>query len=292
MRNTGFSEITEERAMYHGDDPWFIEIAITGKCNFSCSYCNRFFCVCDKEAIEKYFSTFNRCRHIQITGGEPTLHADFIGIMRLCKAKSDKVGLSTNGSADIDLYKQCGADMFSISIDDYDLDILSGRGYKNPSKIISNIKELSKNTYVNIGLVIDSKNKDRIEDIIDFILKLGVDDIKLSTSTKDEAIPVFTKSYPAYPILNYRVENFKNGHQMRGWPGKKCKIAENDVTIVGNHHYPCLVYFREGGKAIGAIIDDARKQRNAWVILHNPKDDTICKKYCMDFKCEFNGGTY
>lgn len=292
MRETGFSEITKERMLYKGEDPWYVEIALTGKCNFNCSYCNRFKCEVDKKELFSYFDTFNNCRHIQLTGGEPTLHPNFDEIVSVCKNKAMRVGLSTNGTAGINRYLELGVDMFSISLDDYDQDILLKRGYKKPQLVIDTIKELSKTTYVNVGLVIDSLNINRIEDIINFILSLGVDDIKLSTSTKDELIPKFNNDYRGYPILDYRVRNFKDGYQMRGWPGDRCKIAENDITIVGNKHYPCLIYFREGGNEIGLIDEDIKKQRSLWVKTHKSKEDPICRKYCMDFKCEFNGGNY
>lgn len=35
MAITGFSEITDRRLSYEGNQPWFLELAITGKCNFS-----------------------------------------------------------------------------------------------------------------------------------------------------------------------------------------------------------------------------------------------------------------
>jgi MoaA/NifB/PqqE/SkfB family radical SAM enzyme len=288
MKNTGFSEITKERALYKGIDPWYIEIALTGKCNFNCMYCNRFNTETNIYNVEKYFSTFVKCKHIQLTGGEPTLHKDFLNFVSLCKSKSNVIGLSTNGTYGLEKYEKLNINMFSISLDDYDCDILKQRGYKNPEKIIKTIQELSKNFYVNVGLVIDSININRIEDIIDFILNLGVNDIKLSTNTKDELIPKFKKDYSDYPILNYRVNNFKNNRQMRGFPAKQCYIVKNDITIVGDKHYPCLIYFREGGHPIGNINEHVYEDRLKWFESNNTKKDLICKKYCMDFKCEFN----
>ena len=288
MKQTGFSEITIDRLHYTGTDPWYCEIAITGKCNFSCKYCNRFNADVDINLLNEYLTKITQFKHIQITGGEPTVHPDFFKIMKVCRAKTVKLGLSTNGTFGIDNYLKCEADMFSISLDDYDLDILKSRGYKNPESIIETIKTLSKTHYVNVGLVIDSLNVDRIESIIDYIIELGVNDIKLSTSTKDQLIPTFTKSYEQYPILNYRVNRFKNNLQMRGNPCKTCGICQNDVTIVGDKHYPCLVYFREKGEAIGTISDTMMEDRDNWSKSHDCMTDPICKAFCMDFKCEFN----
>jgi MoaA/NifB/PqqE/SkfB family radical SAM enzyme len=287
MDNTGFSEITEERLNYKGKDPWYCEIALTGKCNFSCKYCNRFKAEIDFEKLKEFINFVRQFKHIQITGGEPTIHPKFFEIIDLCRSKTLRLGLSTNGTFGIDNYKRCNVDIFSISLDDYDFDILRNRGYKNPEMIVGTIKELSKSYYVNIGIVIDELNVDRLEGIVDYVLQLGVSDIKLSAIRN--TMPKFTKTYDKYPILSYRVKRFNNGIQMRGTPlCKTCGIIKNDVTIVGDKHYPCLVYFREGGKEIGGLSSKIMQEREDWSINHNCINDPICKKFCMDFKCEFN----
>ena len=286
MKNTGFAEITEERLNYCGVDPWFYEIALTGRCNFSCTYCNRFSGDVDIESLSSHFATFDRCKHIQVTGGEPTLHKDFYEIMALCKTKAARVGLSTNGTFGVENYLCSGADMFSLSLDDYDNAILLQRGYKQPELVVETITELAKSKYVNAGLVVDALNVARIESIVDYILSLGVADIKISTVGGVK--PVFSKGYSEYPILSYRVANFNEDRAMRGWPANQCALAVNDVTIAGDSHYPCLVYFREGGKAIGKLSENVKEQRELWAKHHNPQLEAICSKYCMDFKCEFN----
>jgi MoaA/NifB/PqqE/SkfB family radical SAM enzyme len=236
----------------------------------------------------------NSLRHIQLTGGEPTVYKDLGTLCDFIKKENHeiKIGLSSNGSANYAFYDKLNVNMFSISLDDYDSSILKKRGYKNVNKIVGNIQQLSKDYYVNVGLVIDKLNCDRIEDIIDYILDLGVSDIKLSVSTKDVVFPNFgKKDYSRYPILNYRVNRFRNGKTMRGIPDCdhfKCELVKNDISIVGDKHYPCLVYAREGGQAIGFLNNFTYADRTAWYISHQPEKDTICKKYCMDFKCEYN----
>jgi len=289
MVNTGFSEITLERLNYRGSSPWYLEVAITGKCNFSCKYCNRFNSDLDIESFERFLDSVDMLHHIQITGGEPTVHPEFERIVTLCRNHSKRVGLSTNGSKDVDYYLSLPVDMFSLSFDDYDHDILRSRGYQNPQHVENVIRELSKSRYVNIGLFIDHLNVDRAEAIVDYVLALGVTDIKLSTSSHDLGIiPTFSKPYSNYPILSYRVNNFMSGKAMRGFPANKCNMLKNDVTIVGNKHYPCLVYFREGGNEIGCVDDNMMSDRVNWSDSHNCKTDPICSKFCMDFKCDFN----
>lgn len=288
MKNTGFSEITIERLEYSGTEPWFIELALTGDCNFNCKYCNRFKGSTSIEQLTKFFSTFTRCKHIQITGGEPTIHPQFKELFTLCRNKADKIGLSTNGTYGIDRYKMLDVDLYSISLDDISNEILKKRGYLNPGIIKDTIRELSKFAYVNVGTIIDSINIDRINEIIKYILALGVNDIKLSTSTHGSGIPKIYGDFSKYPILDYRVKRFNEGSDMRGCNSKKCGIALSDISVVGENHYPCLVYFREKGLPIGKIHENWQAQRQEWVKNHNPQQDPICKKFCMDFKSEFN----
>jgi len=290
---TGFSEITNERILYDGDGFWYCEIMITGTCSFSCSYCNRLKSEIKINQIYGFIEKYKiSLRHIQITGGEPM---EFIGIEKVCntiKSNGVKIGLSTNGSADYDRYVGLGVDMFSISLDDYDVNILEKRGYKNACGVISNIQKLSQHSYVNVGLVIDSINVKRVNEIIEFILRLGVSDIKLSVNTHDNVMPTFGKNdYSKYPILNYRIRRFKEKKFMRGLNKEdtfKCALALSDISIVGENHYPCLVYAREGGIAIGSLDGDIKTDRKLWYKNHSPIIDSICRKYCMDFKCEFN----
>lgn len=289
--NTGFSEITQERLNYQGNDPWFAEVALTGKCNFRCTYCNRFSEELDVPAFEAWLGGLKTpLRHIQLTGGEPTVHPQFERLVALCRKHTEVLGLSTNGSWPIDKYLALPVDMFSISLDDYDLSVLRERGYREPAHLIVAIQALSRVRYVNVGLVIDERNVGRVEAIIDYILQLGADDVKLSISTKAMGLlPKFREDYEGYPILSYRVKRFNEGKPMRGYPAPRCGIAKNDVTIVGEKHYPCLVYFREKGAAIGSVRDpNMLQQRAAWAAEHDCTKDPICSKYCMDFKCDFN----
>lgn len=201
--NTGFSEITDERAKYQGSGFWYSEIALTGKCNFKCNYCNRFKAEVDVEEIKAFITdNWASLRHVQFTGGEPTLSPYLYGLCQCIKQTHSKnydrpdgikIGLSTNGSEEIDLYRSLGVDMFSISLDDYDIPTLMRRGYKDPKHVIEVIKALARNHYVNVGLVIDHLNITRLKEIIKFITDdLGARDIKLSMSTKNEVEVQFT----------------------------------------------------------------------------------------------------
>jgi MoaA/NifB/PqqE/SkfB family radical SAM enzyme len=293
MINTGFSEITEDRVKYAGSGFWYCEIVLTGRCNFSCNYCNRFGSEIDIDLVYDFIERYkDDLRHVQLTGGEPTLSKHLSPLCKFIKDRNIKLGLSTNGSNEIEFYESLNVDKFSISLDDYDIDTLEERGYKKVGRVLRNIELLSKKYYVNVGLFVDKLNHDRIDDIIKFILSFGVKDVKISTSLKDDITPKFDNSnYTQYPILNYRVQRFREGKTMRGLNEEdnfKCELSLSDISVVGRSHYPCLVYAREGGTAIGDMSGDVKADRLLWYTKHEPKKDPICKKWCMDFKCDFN----
>lgn len=293
MENTGFFEITEERVNFSGPGFWFCEIAVTGLCNFHCEYCNRLNSKLDFDKVCGFIDSHKgTLRHVHLTGGEPTLYPRLQELCYFIKSRGIKLGISTNGSAEYLFYESLKADMFSISLDDYSEASLIKRGYGDVSIVKDNIYKLSKNYYVNVGIVVDRKNCERVEKIISYVLNLGVKDIKLSINTKDLVMPTFGNTdYSAYPILNYRVNRFRHGKTMTGIQDSesfKCALVLNDISIVDNKHYPCLVYAREGGIPIGTIDSDVEETRKVWYDRHQPNFDPICKKYCMDFKCEFN----
>ena len=163
-----------------------------------------------------------------------------------------------------------GVELFSISLDDFDDKNLYALGYNSQvTQIVNNIRDLSKLVYVNIGTVINSSNILRAEQIIKFILNLGVNDIKISIATNyGTSIPSLKDCYKDYPILNYRVEKFKQMETMRGLctnDASQCFLVKNDISVCGDKHYSCLVYAREGGEAIGSIHDaDWYEQRVSW----------------------------
>jgi len=117
-------------AQVQGPGFWYCEIAVTGRCNFACTYCNRMGGQIDLDQVCAFITeNCSTLRHVQLTGGEPTLYPHLKKLCRFIKDQGIKVGISTNGSATMDLYRALDPHMFSISLDDYDEDILKQRGY-------------------------------------------------------------------------------------------------------------------------------------------------------------------
>jgi hypothetical protein len=85
--------------------------------------------------------------------------------------------------------------------------------------------------------------------------------------------------------LTYRFNNIKNSISVRGlsdFDSQRCYLTMDDSAVVGDYHYPCIIYLREGGKPIGKVSLSMRKERVEWSNNHNSFEDPICKNNCLD----------
>ena len=236
------------------------------------------------------------------TGGEPTVHPDLLNLVKYAKELGiERVGLATNGSADMDLYERlwkAGVDDFSLSLDAdnaEDAVALSGRSPEIWRKVVENIRQIAKLTRTTIGLVIDEHNVARAGAVVRFALSLGVDDIRVNPaaqySTHLPIMAIDPELSSRYPNLSWRLRNRVQGLGVRGLragDASRCWLAYDEMTVSGEYHYPCFVYMREGGKPIGRIGPDVREQRERWLLQHQPASDPICVHNCADCCIEFN----
>jgi len=95
----------------------------------------------------------------------------------------------------------------------------------------------------------------------------------------------------AHPILAYRIKHFTEGINVRGIldsDSTKCAIVLDDSVIGGEMHFPCVIYMREKGKAIGKVGPNMRRERVEWFKNHNSHNDKICKANCLDVCISYN----
>ena len=62
----------------------------------------------------------------------------------------------------------------------------------------------------------------------------------------------------------------------------------DDMAAMGDSHYPCIIYMREGGRPIGKIGTGMRQERQRWYEDHDCTKDTICSGNCLDVCVEYN----
>ena len=94
-----------------------------------------------------------------------------------------------------------------------------------------------------------------------------------------------------YTGINYRYNNILHNKPVRGLSEHdphKCPLVLDDVAIMGDKHYPCIIYMRESGDYIGKIGDNMREDRKVWFEVTDTHIDPICSKQCLDVCQQYN----
>jgi MoaA/NifB/PqqE/SkfB family radical SAM enzyme len=317
LKDIGFYTLNDDRVIQvNKDSPmWRCEIILTERCNFSCPYCrgldakiygNRKAKQLTLDEVKYTIDIWCKnkpLKNIRFSGGEPTLYPYIREVIKYAKNKGvDRIAISTNGSNKLSLYKELvglGVNDFSISLDaccSDDGDRMTGGVKGSFDEVIKNIKELSKLTYVSVGVVFTPKNIKKCIDTIGFAHNLGVSDIRIISSAQwNKPIPrlieIEQHILDVHPILKYRVNHFINGRNVRGIKdndSNKCHLMIDDCIVAGNYHFPCVIYMRERGKPIGKVNDNMRAERIDFIEKHDSHKDPICRKNCLDVCIDYN----
>lgn len=308
LEKIGFYTLSDKRIkeLSYNSNLQRCEILLNNVCNFNCVYCRdkKGDYILDVKNIKKYIDICDKqgLKNIRFSGGEPTLYKNLLEIIKYSKRKYHikNIAISTNGSANINVYKvliQNGVTDLSISLDSCCSDIANKMAGKNIDfkKICNNIKELSKICYVTLGVVINENNIKNIQEILKFCNDLNPSDIRIipsaQFSNKLYNFKINKKILKKYPILKYRIKNILNNKTVRGLSKKdndKCPLILDDLAIRGEHHYPCIIKLREGCKPIGKINQNFRQQRIKFYHNHNVLNDIVCKNNCLDVCRDYN----
>ncbi len=311
LENIGFYTLNDERAKNASEYSQLMrcEVILTDSCNFKCPYCRGV-----RDDIKGTISlekakhivdlwTKDNLKNIRFSGGEPTVYKHIVELVSYTKSKGvERIAISTNGSADMKLYNdliEAGVNDFSISLDAccsaYG-DMMAGGIEGAWNKVIQNIKEIAKLTYVTLGVVVTEKTVSDLKNTIEFASSLGVADIRIISSAQYNTLLENAKSvsedvYNKYPILKYRINNLNQQRNVRGLQDQdshNCGLVLDDMAIAGDYHFPCIIYMREGGNPIGKVGDNMRQERAEWMKTHDTHKDPICKKNCLDVCIDYN----
>lgn len=180
-----------------------VEVNIGKACNNKCVFCVSG----NSRAIEKRFVDFNLvkkeldffyqkgCRSLGFLGGEPTIYPKIINVIKYAKKIGyERIALTSNGMkfSDndfcLDLMK-AGVNRFNISIHSHKAEIedvltkVPGN-FEKKVKGIENLIRLKKQGLlkenVSLNAVIHRENYKMLEDMVDFFIKLGVDDMRFN----------------------------------------------------------------------------------------------------------------
>lgn len=317
LEKIGFYTLSDERVKNTSIESQMkrCEMIITEYCNFKCPYCRGLKDEIYGErnikqlSIEEVKHNINLwcinepLENIRFSGGEPTLHKNIVEIISYAKSKGIKrIAISTNGSNKIELYEElvkAGVNDFSISLDACcadDGDKMAGNKKGSWEKVVKNIELISKLSYVTVGVVLTPENIDKTIDTIRFAHELGVADIRIiSAAQYNKSIPrlneIEDEIRKAHPILDYRINHFAEGRNVRGMvesDSKKCALVLDDSVIAGDFHFPCVIYMREKGEAVGKVSENMRIERKEWFDNHDCYEDKVCRESCLDVCIDYN----
>lgn len=308
LEDIGFYTLSDNRAKTATSSSRIMrcEFIITGRCNFSCPYCRHIGGPdVDFDLMSRNINEVGKhCPFaIRFSGGEPTIHPRLLDMVKMVKDyDAERIAISTNGSADMELYQKLidvGVNDFSVSLDACcaaDAEKMSGGGIKGMwDKFLDNIRNISSQTYLTVGIVLDENNKANANEIIEFAAALGVSDIRVIPAAQDcsvlSDIHINKDLLNKYPILKYRHNNLVQKRPVRGIfedDTHKCPLVLDDAAIMGDKHYPCIIYMRESGKPIGTVGPNMRQEREEWFKNTDVFQNETCRKNCLDVCKDYN----
>ena len=309
LEDIGFYTLSDKRAkeVSWGSDLQRCELILTDRCNFNCLYCRG---IVEnlrgdmsykqaKEVVDIWVS--GNIHNIRFSGGEPTVWPHLLRLVEYTGKQKclEHIALSTNGSASLETYMKlhhAGVNDFSISLDaccSKTADAMAGVNSRF-EHICTVIRELSKITYVTVGVVLDKQNKEDLADIIAYASSLGVHDVRIIPSAQSDhflKVDIDTD----LPILRYRIKHLWEGRHVRGIKNTdcaRCHLVKDDMVVLHGEHFPCVIYMREQGASMGTVsgktLEEIREVRKEWFNKTNTHEDAICRKNCLDVCIDHN----
>jgi len=241
-------------------------------------------------------------RHIHFTGGEPTIHEDFIEMIKYCKDRGLRVDASSNGMFDrLTAEKICEAGLDSINISWDFID-------KKPQSLDFN--ELKNQVFIN-HMVMPSNYRE-LPSFLEYVANHypNVLDIQLmpprggaTLFTKKEiddynnniAKEAFVRTVGKYQMVDAKVllvladKEAVEGiyHKKIDWP---CHRARSELRVGTKGFTTCTYLYRDGHVLCG--LDKSTKE--AWDLCKgmykasSPPIPGMCDKSCSPEVCYFN----
>ena len=220
-------------------------ISITSHCNMKCSYChnegNQSYNFLNIEDIEKLIleSYDLGLESIRLTGGEPTMHKDFLSICKMIKEDYGlKVGINTNAILNDVILEGIDngyIDRVVVGIDFIDGNIskMSPIG-KSSKKILDNVLEFKNHGCdVSISTVFENDIYNTIE-----LLKWGLNNnvrVKILEIEKDEICADISDEYKKMMNLCFEIFNITKAYD----EFNQAKGIKNNKVVVNFYHSHC-----------------------------------------------------
>lgn len=176
--------------------PFYVDFAITYKCNAQCKHCSIDANYCKEDQSEMDTNTIKAVidelkqigvLFIGLTGGEAITRSDIYDIINYCVERNILVALASNGIAldmeNIQRLKECKINNLFISLDHYNKEIhnkIRNNEYVYDAALNAIKLCLDNEVPITVGITPMKDNYLEINRTIDFIISLGVNVINIS----------------------------------------------------------------------------------------------------------------
>jgi len=310
LQDIGFYTLSDQRALTATIKTPLqrCELVLTKNCNFNCLYCRGLTgeaagVIKTDQAVDWIGYWLEQgLKNVRFTGGEPLLWPGLLGLVEACRDGGvERIAISSNGSLPLRRYTEllkAGVNDFSISLDSGCCsggEIMSG-GAKRWDQVVENIRALTQQVYVSLGMVFTPDNVKECVNHVLFADSLNPGDIRVIPSAQhnqalEKLTQLPTEVLKKYPILRYRIQNIADNRQVRGMDESDCRhcwLALDDMACAQEYHFPCIIHLREGGAPVGRLTSNVRADRLKWIVEHDSFADPICRKNCLDVCIAYN----
>ena len=163
------------------DRPLWAQLNITHKCNLDCAYCTEYDNTRDHVPFDALTARIDhcaylRCMHVDLIGGEPMLHPDYVALMRHVVSKGMTTGMTTNGflltEDRLKALIDAGMGKIQISVDALNPTKEAPKSLKTLRKKIEMVAKYP--IWFRVNTVICEQTVDEVEDVANLCFDLGV----------------------------------------------------------------------------------------------------------------------
>ena len=321
-----FLEAPEELT---GEVAWHrLTVFVTYRCNLACPYCKTIArSAAELEArpqkafahdLESFAGLLGETpvRHLHFTGGEAALSRELPAMVALARARGvERLSLTSNGTLPPSRYRElieAGLDEVRISLDADQAGLgqrltLRDGAWERTVLLARTLGEWRRQGlafHFILNAVVGPANRDRLADLVAFLLEFGPDDVKLITEVDERGVGSADQLARAaallppegMPLLRRKLGTvfapdaigLSTVGEQKDW---RCYIPLTERTVDRTHYYPCSVYLRENGAPLGELTDSPAVQRERTARFVREGDclrDPICQRYCLHCTRAFN----
>lgn len=228
--------------------PFFTQLVVIRKCNLSCGYCNEYDKTSDPVPTEELKKRLRKLKELGsfsvcFTGGEPTMHPDFIELVRYAKKELGffKVAMITNGfyltPEYISKLNEAGLQDMQISIDGVKPNDVTIKVLDSLRKRLGHLRDHAKFNVIVSGVVGSCPPEESFE-VIEFAKKMGFRPRVLLVHGPDgqvklspEELAVYQKIKKVIPKHFYEMSDYRDRIIKEGNAPFKCRAGSRYLYV-------------------------------------------------------------